>query len=92
MYGKGDPGYLATAGNSPPSLDTNVIYTDLRLVMISESALALRFDQDKLPALGRKGGVLTPMSALGDVLIERMKKTGCFEFTSEVVDEATTTS
>lgn len=54
-------------------------------VMISESALALVFDTDKLPALGRRGGVLTPMSALGDVLIERLKDTGRFTFTSEIV-------
>jgi len=67
IYGRGDPGYLATA------------------VMISESALALVFDTPKLPALARRGGVLTPMSALGDVLIERLKDTGRFEFTSEIV-------
>ena len=54
--------------------------------MISESALALVLNIEKLPALGRKGGVLTPMSALGDVLIERLKETGRFQFTSEVVE------
>jgi short subunit dehydrogenase-like uncharacterized protein len=54
--------------------------------MISESALALVFDIKKLPALARRGGVLTPMSALGEVLIERLKETGRFEFTSEIVD------
>lgn len=53
--------------------------------MISESALALVFSHDKLPNLARKGGVLTPMSALGDVLIERLRDTGRFEFTSEVI-------
>jgi short subunit dehydrogenase-like uncharacterized protein len=54
-------------------------------VMISESALALVCSHDKLPNLARKGGVLTPMSALGDVLIERLQSTGRFEFTSEIV-------
>jgi short subunit dehydrogenase-like uncharacterized protein len=54
--------------------------------MISEAALALVFDTNKLPALARRGGVLTPMSALGDVLIERLKETGRFRFTSDIVD------
>jgi short subunit dehydrogenase-like uncharacterized protein len=53
--------------------------------MVSESALALLFDTHKLPALARRGGILTPMSALGDILIERLKDTGRFEFTSEIV-------
>ena len=42
------------------------------IVMIAESALALALEHDKLPVLGKKGGVLTPMTALGDVLIERL--------------------
>lgn len=59
-------------------------------VMVSESALALLFDTNKLPALARRGGILTPMSALGDVLIERLKDTGRFEFTSEIVPASET--
>lgn len=55
--------------------------------MLGESALALVQDTERLPALGKMGGVLTPMTALGDVLIERLKKTGQFEFESEVVLE-----
>ena len=55
--------------------------------MISESALGLLLNQQSLPALARKGGTLTPMSGLGDVLIERLRKTGRFEFTSEVITE-----
>ena len=55
-------------------------------VMISEAALALTFDTDKLPTLARTGGVLTPMSGLGNVLIERLKETGRFEFSSETFD------
>lgn len=54
--------------------------------MISESALALLLTPpSSLPALARTGGVLTPMSALGDVLIERLKQTGRFAFESEVI-------
>lgn len=55
--------------------------------MISESALSILLDYDKLPALGRRGGVLTSMSALGDVLIKRLTDTGRFTFTSELIDE-----
>ncbi|KAF8624483.1 hypothetical protein AX17_007112 [Amanita inopinata Kibby_2008] len=81
---KGDPGYLLTA------------------VMISESALSLLLPPPSadslettttysaiptLPALAQKGGVLTPMTAFGDVLICRLEDTGLFEFSSSVVRE-----
>lgn len=55
--------------------------------MISESALAILLDHDKLPTLGRRGGVLTSMSALGDVLLNRLTDTGRFTFTSGLIDE-----
>ncbi|KAF7983029.1 hypothetical protein HWV62_24676 [Athelia sp. TMB] len=54
-------------------------------VMISESALAILLEHDKLPALGRRGGILTPMTALGDVLIKRLTDTGRFTFNSELL-------
>ncbi|KAF9649489.1 hypothetical protein BDM02DRAFT_3186249 [Thelephora ganbajun] len=56
--------------------------------MISEASLSLALDFDKLPykQVGG-GGVLTPMSALGDVYIERMKKYAGLEIESEVVDD-----
>lgn len=53
--------------------------------MISESALSILLDGDKLPLLGRRGGVLTPTTALGDVLIGRLGDTGRFTFSSEVI-------
>lgn len=56
----------------------------VRIVMISESALLL-LAVDKLPPLARRGGILTPMTAFGDLLIERLQATGRFEFTSEVI-------
>jgi short subunit dehydrogenase-like uncharacterized protein len=59
--------------------------------MIAESALSIVFSFDKLPHLGRRGGILTPMSALGDVLIERLKGSGKFEFESEVMGEGSPT-
>lgn len=55
--------------------------------MVSESALCL-LTPEKLPSLGRIGGVLTPMSALGDVLLRRLAASGRFEIESEVLQEA----
>ncbi|KAJ3573696.1 hypothetical protein NP233_g2261 [Leucocoprinus birnbaumii] len=81
MKGKGDPGYLLTA------------------IMISECALCLILPADSktsapeaarasLPPLARRGGgVFTPMTAFGDVLIKRLEKTRRFEFSSSVIGE-----
>ena len=43
-------------------------------VMLGESALALVVDRDKLPP--SDGGVLTPATALGDVLVDRLRAAG----------------
>ncbi|KAH8110427.1 Saccharopine dehydrogenase-domain-containing protein [Phellopilus nigrolimitatus] len=59
----------------------------LSAIMIAECALAL-LAPERLPALGREGGVLTPMTALGDVLIKRLAASGRFEFESEVREDA----
>ncbi|KXN89437.1 hypothetical protein AN958_05599 [Leucoagaricus sp. SymC.cos] len=81
MKGNGDPGYLLTA------------------IMISESALSCIISQDSrksapeearqgLPLLARRGGgIFTPMTAFGDVLIKRLEVTGRFEFSSAIVEE-----
>jgi short subunit dehydrogenase-like uncharacterized protein len=53
--------------------------------MISEAALALALEHDKLPAMGKEGGVLTPMTAFGDVLVERFRRSGRFEIESEII-------
>ena len=53
--------------------------------MVAESALCL-LNPSKLSPLAQEGGVLTPMSALGDVLIKRLKATGKFEVDSEVLE------
>ncbi len=47
-------------------------------VMLGESALALALDEDRLP---HRAGVLTPATAIGDVLVERLRSQG---FTLEV--------
>ena len=39
-----------------------------------------------LPALARKGGILTPVTAFGDTLVTRLEETGRFEFESRIVD------
>jgi short subunit dehydrogenase-like uncharacterized protein len=43
-------------------------------VMLGESALALAFDRDELPP--SDGGVLTPATAIGDVLVDRLRAAG----------------
>jgi short subunit dehydrogenase-like uncharacterized protein len=60
-------------------------FWDVFTVTCVESSLSILFDFDKLPKLGQEGGVLTPMSALGDVLVDRLERTGRFEQHSEIV-------
>ena len=43
-------------------------------VMLGESALTLLLDRDKLPP--SEGGVLTPATALGDALVDRLRAVG----------------
>ncbi|KDE03187.1 hypothetical protein MVLG_06307 [Microbotryum lychnidis-dioicae p1A1 Lamole] len=50
--------------------------------MISECALAIVKDYERLPPMARHGGMLTPATALGPVLVERLEKTGYFSFTT----------
>ncbi|KAF4590494.1 hypothetical protein EYR38_009795 [Pleurotus pulmonarius] len=57
----------------------------LTSVMVAESALSIVFSYASLPPLAQGGGVLTPVTAFGDVLIERLTGCGLFEFTSEVL-------
>jgi short subunit dehydrogenase-like uncharacterized protein len=43
---------------------------------LCESALSLVLDSDALPGGPQRGGVLTPATALGDVLAERLRRAG----------------
>jgi short subunit dehydrogenase-like uncharacterized protein len=43
---------------------------------LCESALALALDFDRLPGGPQRGGILTPATGLGDVLVERLRQTG----------------
>ena len=55
--------------------------------MIAESALCLLdSSRPKLPPLGLEGGVLTPVTAFGDALVERLQKSERFELSSRVVE------
>ena len=45
-------------------------------VFVCESALAIALDAEALPGGPSRGGVLTPASGLGDVLVERLRKAG----------------
>jgi short subunit dehydrogenase-like uncharacterized protein len=43
---------------------------------ICESALGLAVDFARLPEGLQRGGILTPATGLGDVLVERLRKAG----------------
>ncbi len=45
-------------------------------VFVCESALALALDADALPGGRARGGVLTPATGLGDVLVQRLRNAG----------------
>lgn len=45
----------------------------LTAMMLSQASLALVLDLDRLP---KRAGVLTPVTALGDVLVERLRRAG----------------
>ena len=44
--------------------------------MLCESALALALQLDELPGGRKHGGLLTPASGLGDVLVQRLRNAG----------------
>ncbi|KAN0125540.1 Saccharopine dehydrogenase domain containing protein [Russula decolorans] len=58
--------------------------TLLTAVLVVESALTLLLDE--LPPLAAVGGVLTPMTALGDSLIHRLRANGRIEIQTGLVD------
>ena len=45
-------------------------------MLLSESAMAMALQREELPGGAQRGGILTPATALGEVLIERLKKAG----------------
>ncbi|KAI0645103.1 Saccharopine dehydrogenase-domain-containing protein [Trametes meyenii] len=57
----------------------------LTATMISECALGLLLDDASLPFTARPGGVLTPATALGEVIVRRLEATGQMRFETEIV-------
>lgn len=57
----------------------------LGIVMISEAALSILLNYTELTPLAHEGGILTPASALGDVIVKRLEKSGKFRFESEII-------
>lgn len=87
MRGSGDPGYFLTACKS---FESHCILC-LRLInhclldMITECALAFVLDEASLPPLARVGGILTPATAFGEVLVKRLESTGLMRFERALV-------
>ncbi len=44
--------------------------------MLGESALALAVDEARLPGAPGRGGILTPATAIGEILAERLARAG----------------
>lgn len=51
--------------------------------MIVESALCISENYATLPSLARQGGFLTPATAFGETLRDRLEATGTFSFLIE---------
>lgn len=47
------------------------------------ATLVIALERNRLSQLGREGGVLTPATALGRVIVERLERTGQFRFVKE---------
>ena len=58
--------------------------TLLTATLVGESAIALVLDE--LSPLAKRGGLLTPVTALGDHIIRRMETCGRFEILSGIVN------
>ena len=52
--------------------------------MLTEAALCL-LEPSIYPPLARKGGILTPVTGLGDAIIGKLEATGRFRFQSEIL-------
>ncbi len=74
----------------PISPVESLILKPIPTVTASEAALALLFQRSELPSFAQEGGILTPMSALGDVFVKRLEASGRFTFNSEVLLEEST--
>ncbi|KZT69673.1 hypothetical protein DAEQUDRAFT_726308 [Daedalea quercina L-15889] len=57
---------------------------ELSAKMVAECALSAALEGDKLPRMAKEGGMLTPATAFGDVLVKRLEASGAFTFESDV--------
>ncbi|KAI0316430.1 NAD-P-binding protein [Amylostereum chailletii] len=71
------PAYVRTVVRGPGPL----LFSNFAL---AESALCL-LNPASLPGLAQNGGILTPMSAFGDVLIERLEQRGLVSIESAII-------
>jgi short subunit dehydrogenase-like uncharacterized protein len=72
LIGVADDGSKAWAlieGDGDPGNRATVMF-------LCESALALALDRDALPGGATRAGILTPATAFGDVLVERLRRAG----------------
>ncbi|WWD03940.1 hypothetical protein V865_001998 [Kwoniella europaea PYCC6329] len=54
--------------------------------LLAESGLSILLDLQSLPPITKQGGLLTPSIAFGDILLDRLNRSGKFQITSEIVD------
>ena len=55
--------------------------------MLAESALSLSIAHDSISSIGKIGGVLTPSTAMGDILTERLRRYGKFEISTQSFED-----
>lgn len=79
-----DTSYHPVSSIYTPS-EPSIKYSFNSSVMISECALALVLDGAILPQISTGGGILTPMTAFGDVLVERLRRSGHVDIESELL-------
>jgi len=84
IKGNGDPGYLLSSIMVSESALSLLLPPPSKTTSNSASAASTSFPEG-LPALARKGGILTPVTAFGDMLVTRLEETGRFEFESRIV-------
>ncbi|KAI0665833.1 hypothetical protein C8Q78DRAFT_1111518 [Trametes maxima] len=77
-------GFLKTWAKTTMSGESDPGYL-LTATMISECALGLLLDDASLPFTARPGGILTPATALGEVVVRRLEATGQMHFETEIV-------
>jgi short subunit dehydrogenase-like uncharacterized protein len=65
----GEQAWAELSGRGDPSSEVTV-------TMVCEAALALALSRDELPGGSSRGGLLTPATALGPTLAERLRATG----------------